>query len=176
MKQINSTIQSSINETHILAGGLNSLDETVYSQERWTDIVRYHEEIGKPTPKVEVMRFLKSKQYADAKDFAGECESVVMIAKVQNLSLIIFWPEGVHGTCKYGTRVDYVLASPNSPYKFVPGSYSVVSSKGTSDHHIVKVDLVKGISSSAEENVRRKQPQPKRKVVKITESSPSRGL
>ncbi|KAB1203025.1 hypothetical protein CJ030_MR8G017919 [Morella rubra] len=81
MKQINSTIQSSINETHILAGGLNSLDETVYSQERWTDIVRYHEEIGKPTPKVEVMRFLKSKQYADAKDFAGECESVVMIAK-----------------------------------------------------------------------------------------------
>jgi len=47
----------------------------------------------------------------------------------------------VQGTCKYGTRVDYILASPNSPYKFVPGSYAVVSSKGTSDHHIVKADL-----------------------------------
>lgn len=47
----------------------------------------------------------------------------------------------VQGTCKYGTRVDYILASPNSPYKFVPGSYTVVSSKGTSDHHIVRVDV-----------------------------------
>ena len=50
----------------------------------------------------------------------------------------------VQGTCKYGTRVDYILASSNSPYNFVPGSYSVISSKGTSDHHIVKVDIVKG--------------------------------
>ena len=47
----------------------------------------------------------------------------------------------MQGTCKYGTRVDYILASPNSPYKFVPGSYTVVSSKGTSDHHIVRVDV-----------------------------------
>ncbi|KAJ0053145.1 hypothetical protein Pint_01111 [Pistacia integerrima] len=132
MKQINAIIQS--NEApHILAGGLNSLDETDYSPERWTDIVKYYEEMGKPTPKVEVMKFLKSKQYTDAKDFAGECESVVMIAKGQS----------VQGTCKYGTRVDYILGSPNSPYKFVPGSYSVFSSKGTSDHHIVKVDIVK---------------------------------
>jgi hypothetical protein len=38
MKQINAMIQSS-DEPHILAGGLNSLDETDYSQERWTDIV-----------------------------------------------------------------------------------------------------------------------------------------
>ena len=39
MKQITSIIQS--NEgPHILAGGLNSLDETDYSSERWTDIVK----------------------------------------------------------------------------------------------------------------------------------------
>lgn len=39
MKQINSIIQS--NEgPHILSGGLNSLDETDYSSERWTDIVK----------------------------------------------------------------------------------------------------------------------------------------
>ena len=56
----------------------------------------------------------------------------------------------MQGTCKYGTRVDYILASPNSPYKFVPGSYTVASSKGTSDHHIVRVDfaIVPGEGSS----------------------------
>lgn len=164
MKQIDAIIQSS-DAPHILAGGLNSLDETDYSEERWTDIVKYYEEMGKPTPKVEVMSFLKSKHYTDAKDFAGECESVVILAKGQN----------VQGTCKYGTRVDYVLASPNSPYNFVPGSYSVFSSKGTSDHHIVKVDIVKARCSS-QEQVARKKRQPKQKVVKITNSSPTKGL
>jgi hypothetical protein len=54
----------------------------------------------------------------------------------------------VQGTCKYGTRVDYILASPNSPYKFVPGSYAVVSSKGTSDHHIVKADITIGTAAA----------------------------
>ncbi|TXG63566.1 hypothetical protein EZV62_010560 [Acer yangbiense] len=166
MKQINSIIQSN-DSPHILVGGVNSLDETDYSSERWTDIVKYYEEMGKPTPKVEVMKFLKNKQYTDAKDFAGEYEPVVMIAKGQS----------VQGTCKYGTRVDYILASPNSPYKFVPGSYSVFSSKGTSDHHIVKVDITKVHSSSVEEKtITRKRRQHKQKVVKITGSSPSKGI
>ncbi|XP_047326075.1 uncharacterized protein LOC124929725 [Impatiens glandulifera] len=130
MKQINAIIQSN-DGPHILAGGLNSLNETDYSLERWSDISKFYEEIGKPTPKTDVMRLMRGKQYSDAKDFSGECESVVMIAKGQS----------VQGTCKYGTRVDYILASPDLPYKFVPGSYSVFSSKGTSDHHIVKVDI-----------------------------------
>lgn len=39
MKQINAIIQSD-DDPHILAGGLNSLDETDYSAERWTDIVK----------------------------------------------------------------------------------------------------------------------------------------
>lgn len=66
---------------------------------------------------------------------------------------------GVQGTCKYGTRVDYILASSDSPYRFVPGSYSVLSSKGTSDHHIVKVDVVKARSINVDEQlpVRQKQ-------------------
>ncbi|KAF8668938.1 hypothetical protein HU200_052148 [Digitaria exilis] len=130
MKQVDAIIRSG-DGPHILAGGLNALDGTDYSAERWADIVKYYEEIGKPTPKVEVMKYLKGKQYVDAKDFAGECEAVVVVAKGQD----------VQGTCKYGTRVDYILASPNSPYKFVPGSYTVISSKGTSDHHIVRVDV-----------------------------------
>ncbi|KAK1398906.1 Endonuclease/exonuclease/phosphatase family protein [Heracleum sosnowskyi] len=65
-------------------------------------------------------------------DFAGDCEPVVMIANGQN----------VQGTCKYGTRVDYIMASQDLYYKFVPETYSVISSKGTSDHHLVKVDIV----------------------------------
>ncbi|XLR21950.1 hypothetical protein S83_014679 [Arachis hypogaea] len=79
------------------------------------------------------MKYLKSKQYTDAKDYSRECESFVMIATGQS----------VQGTCKYGTRVDYILSSSDSTYKFVAGSYLVLSSKGTSDHHIVKVDVVK---------------------------------
>lgn len=46
-------------------------------------LLQYYEEIGKPTPKVEVMQYLKAKQYVDAKDFAGECEAVVVVAKGQ---------------------------------------------------------------------------------------------
>lgn len=41
MKQINAIIQSN-DEPYILAGGLNTLDESDYSQERWTDIVKVY--------------------------------------------------------------------------------------------------------------------------------------
>ncbi|CAK9180888.1 unnamed protein product [Ilex paraguariensis] len=158
MKQINAIIQST-DHPHILAGGLNSLDGSDYSSERWTEIVRYFEEIGKPTPKVELMNFLKGKEYTDAKNFAGEFEPVVIIAKGQN----------VQGTCKYGTRVDYILASSDSPYKFIPGSYSVISSKGTSDHHIVKADIVK-IPASRRRNVsRQKKLKQKASIFMITD-------
>ncbi|XP_020576488.1 uncharacterized protein LOC110022051 [Phalaenopsis equestris] len=148
MKQINSILDHN-DGPHILVGGLNALDETDYSEDRWADILKYHKEIGKPEPKVEVMKFLKSKHYVDAKNFAGECEAVVVLAKGQD----------VQGTCKYGTRVDYILASPTSMYKFVSGSYEVLSSKGTSDHHIVKVDVVidKNVSVKEEKSRQRKQ-------------------
>ncbi|KAK1426682.1 hypothetical protein QVD17_15360 [Tagetes erecta] len=165
MKQIKAIIESN-DRPHILAGGINSLDETDYSPERWTDIVKYYEEMGKPTPKVEVMKYLKDKQYTDAKECAGECESVVIIAKGQS----------VQGTCKYGTRVDYILTSPDSPYKFVPGSYMVLSSKGTSDHHIVKVEVTKVDESGEQTYVRRSHRHPKQKVVKIMSSNSSKGV
>lgn len=45
--------------------------------------------MGKPVPKVEVMKFLKNEQYTDAKDFAGECEPVVVIAKGQSIKSIL---------------------------------------------------------------------------------------
>ncbi|KAI4329743.1 hypothetical protein MLD38_028091 [Melastoma candidum] len=173
MKQVDSIIRFTDEVPHLLAGCLNSLDESDYSNQRWTDIVKYYEELGKPTPKAEVMRFLKSSRYTDAKEFAGECEPVVVIAKGQS----------VQGTCKYGTRVDYILASPDSPYKFVPGSYSVLSSKGTSDHHIVKVDVVKSTATSAVQeddtgrNNRRQQHRIRpQKVVKINGTSTPNGV
>ncbi|XP_078170745.1 uncharacterized protein LOC144565006 [Carex rostrata] len=163
MKQINSILKSS-DGPHILAGGLNSLDETDYSAERWADIVKYYEEIGKPTPKVEVMKYLKQQKYVDAKNFSGECEAVVVVAKGQD----------VQGTCKYGTRVDYILASPNSNYKFVPGSYGVVSSKGTSDHHIVKVDLT--VSKTDDNEAALGQSQGTPRVVKIDHQACTKGI
>lgn len=164
MKQLNTILKYSDGH-HILAGGLNALDETDYSAERWSDIVKYHEEIGKPTPKVEVMRFLKGKHYMDAKSFAGECEAVVVLAKGQD----------VQGTCKYGTRVDYILSSAKSPYKFVPGSYEVLSSKGTSDHHIVKVDIVVIDNIIDDKNKKHKQKKKKKQRSVAIETS-SKGL
>ncbi|KAL6838250.1 hypothetical protein ACP4OV_031922 [Aristida adscensionis] len=146
MKQVNSILRSADGH-HILAGGLNALDSTDYSADRWSDIVQYYAEISKPTPKTDVMRYLKSKGYIDAKDFAGECEAVVVVAKGQ----------GVQGTCRYGTRVDYILASPSSPYKFVPGSYAVVSSKGTSDHHVVKADITVAYGTGGAQRRRRQR-------------------
>jgi hypothetical protein len=48
-------------------------------------IFQYSEDIGKPTPKIEVTKFLKGKGCVDAKDYAeGECEPVVIIAKGQS--------------------------------------------------------------------------------------------
>lgn len=165
MKQIGAMIKSNDMTPHILAGGINSLDGSDYSSERWMDIVKYYEDIGKPTPRIEVTNFLKGKGYVDAKDYAGECEPVVIVAKGQN----------VQGTCKYGTRVDYMLASPYSPYKFVPGSYSVISSKGTSDHHIVKADIIKAREGYQGTAIGEPQ-QAKQKVVRITNPWCSRGL
>ncbi|CDY48894.1 BnaA03g36330D [Brassica napus] len=155
MKQIDAITRGD-ESPHILLGGLNSLDGSDYSTERWNHIVKYYEDTGKPTPRVDVIRYLKGKGYSDSKESAGECEPVVIIAKGQN----------VQGTCKYGTRVDYILASPESPYEFVPGSYSVVSSKGTSDHHIVKVDLVitKDRSSGSFKHSRKKA---KQKIIRM---------
>ena len=50
------------------------------------------------------------------------------------------------------------------------------SSKGTSDHHRVKVDLVKVTSIAAEENFNKKRRQPEQKIIKVTQSSPSKGI
>lgn len=79
----------------------------------------------------------------------------------------------MQGTCKYGTRVDYILASPNSPYKFVPGSYTVLSSKGTSDHHIVKVDVKIADDSKLTGKSKSKS---RSNVVRINKAMASKGI
>ncbi|XP_048441856.1 uncharacterized protein LOC125478111 [Pyrus x bretschneideri] len=188
MRPINAIMQSS-NEPHILAGGLNSLDESDYSQERWTDIVKYYEDMGKPRPKVEVMRYLKSKQYTDAKDFEGEYESVVMIAKGQNLGFgllkegqVLAWdlhlsPTYYEDMGKPRPKVEvmrYLKSKQYTDAKDFEGEYESVvmiakgqskptrislckltlqiSSNGTSDHHIVRVDVVKVGNCGEERN------------------------
>jgi len=51
----------------------------------------------------------------------------------------------------------------------------VLSSKGTSDHHIVKVDVVRA-NDNPEEKVTKNTQQPRQRVVKITQSTPSKGI
>ncbi|GFP84272.1 expansin-a13 [Phtheirospermum japonicum] len=150
IKQINVMIQSN-DQPHILARGLNSLDASDYSSERWNNIVKSYEELGKPSPKVEVTNFLKGRECTDAKSFPGEC---------------------VQGICKYGTRVDYIMGSPGLSYKFVPGSYSVFSSKGTSDHHIVKVDIVK-VANDAQIKSAKRRKRIRQRFVRLTYSCSS---
>ncbi|KAI3756105.1 hypothetical protein L1987_55918 [Smallanthus sonchifolius] len=156
MKQVHSIIKSS-DQPHVLAGGINSLCGSDYSFDRWTTIVKYYEELGKPTPRTHVTRFLHENKYIDAKQFAGDCEPAVIISKGQS----------VQGTCKYGTRVDYIMSSKGLSYQFVPGSYSVVSSKGTSDHHIVKADLVKIKEDGPRDQVTRTK-KIKRNIIRLT--------
>lgn len=81
----------------------------------------------------------------------------------------------VQGTCKYGTRVDYIMASPNCPYKFVPGSYTVVSSKGTSDHHVVRVDVAVPHAREPDDAEATANGQRSR-VVKMTKKSSRKGI
>ena len=71
--------------------------------------------------------------------------------------------------------MDYILASQDSPYKFVPSSYSVISSKGTSDHHIVKVDIVK-VHENAQENFIRRDRKARQKIMKMKSPCSSRGI
>ncbi|XP_006650104.3 uncharacterized protein LOC102718065 [Oryza brachyantha] len=168
MRQVNSILRFAGGRHHILAGGLNALDATDYSADRWAAIAKYHEEIGKPAPKAEVMRHLKAKRYVDAKDFAG--------GGARETLEVAPGGQDVQGTCKYGTRVDYILASPSSPYRFVPGSYAVVPSRGTSDHHIVMVDVA--VAASADDGAaaaaaRRRR---RRRVVKMTSKGSTSGL
>ena len=83
----------------------------------------------------------------------------------------MFCNTDVQGTCKYGTRVDYILASQDSTFKFVPGSYSVVSSKGTSDQHIVKAEFV-GIGQKAS----RGHKDLKKRISRLTQTCSSIGM
>jgi hypothetical protein len=69
--------------------------------------------------------------------------------------------------------VDYILASPNSPYKFVPGSYTVVSSKGTSDHHIVRVDVAVSDTREADEQAAGGR---KQRVVKMSKKGSRKAI
>lgn len=94
--------------------------------------------------------------------------------KISSNNFVFPFEADVQGTCKYGTRVDYILGSKCLPYMFVPGSYSVISSKGTSDHHIVKVDIMKVEDSATK--LKTSQKKLKQGVVRINNSCYSRGI
>lgn len=71
--------------------------------------------------------------------------------------------------------MDYILNSPDLRCKFVPGSYSVVSSKGTSDHHIVKVEIAREVERDRE-RIKRRKHKVEEKVARVANSCSSRGI
>ncbi|KAG6552429.1 hypothetical protein Mapa_005990 [Marchantia paleacea] len=132
MKQIDSlTSMVPPNQPHILTGNLNALSQADYSKDRWEEIAEFRKKNNKVLPRGDVMkRLFHEKRYSDAKDFAiGPSRT----KSHQN--------EEVQGTCQHGTRVDYILGSQKLPFDFIPGSYLVVPSRGTSNHDLVMVDL-----------------------------------
>ncbi|CAM6096750.1 unnamed protein product [Calypogeia fissa] len=134
MKQVDSFLQTlPASQPHILTGNLNSLDMSDYSKDRWEEIAQARKQDRKLSPRGDVLRKLvQEKSYNDAKLAMGEG---LMEAGLQLKG------QGVDGTCQHGTRVDYILGSSKLPFDFVPGSYSVVSSRGTSNHDLALVDL-----------------------------------
>ncbi|BBN13105.1 hypothetical protein MPTK1_6g00840 [Marchantia polymorpha subsp. ruderalis] len=133
MKQIDSlTSMVPPNQPHILTGNLNALNQSDYSKERWEEIAEFRKKNNKVLPRGDVMkRLFQEKRYSDAKDFAlGSSPTKSHQIK-----------EEVQGTCQNGTRVDYILGSQKLPFDFIPGSYLVVPSRGTSNHDLVMVDL-----------------------------------
>ena len=49
----------------------------------------------------------------------------------------------VEGTCRFGTRVDYLLAAPDFRGRFLPGTYAQLPARreGASDHDLVCADV-----------------------------------
>ena len=107
----------------IVAGDLNALRRADYSLEQWASI-QQSRIAGNWEPPVSLLTsHLADVGYRDAWVQAGEGP--------------------LEETCRYGTRIDYLLLSPDFPGDFVPGSYRQFStiSDGLSDHALVTVDL-----------------------------------
>ncbi|KAL2622555.1 hypothetical protein R1flu_002760 [Riccia fluitans] len=135
MKQVDSLISMvPPNQPHILTGNLNALNQADYSKARWVEIAESRKKNNKVPPRGDVMkRLLQEKRYTDAKKFSRSSNSAGNAPQESN--------QDTQGTCYHGTRVDYILGSHKLPFDFIPGSYSVVPSRGTSNHDLVIVDL-----------------------------------
>ncbi|KAL3691509.1 hypothetical protein R1sor_005160 [Riccia sorocarpa] len=134
MKQIDSlTSMVPPNQPHVIAGNLNALNQADYSKVRWEEIAESRKKNNKVPPRGDVMkRLLQEKRYTDAKKFSAPSTSAVKVPQET---------QETEATCYHGTRVDYILGSHKLPFDFISGSYSVVPSRGTSNHDLVMVDL-----------------------------------
>jgi endonuclease/exonuclease/phosphatase family metal-dependent hydrolase len=99
---------------HIILADLNSLTLSDYSKQQWDTIVQTRKANNWEAPQTEVTSTLAKWGYVD----------VLSVCK------------GVTGTCRFDTRVDYVLT------RGLMHKHSfVVDSLGSSDHKVVVVDL-----------------------------------
>lgn len=118
---------------HLLCGDFNALHKPDYSEAQWSRIAAVREKNNWEAPRSALMEGIISRDgYLDA---AG-CRPGAPSAPVPP-------------TCRFDTRIDYLLASPalqdasevGGGWRFVEGSYRTVD-MGASDHVLAFVDLV----------------------------------
>ena len=109
----------------VLMGDLNALTRADYDGARWDELAAERQRAGVSRPSAELTDWLREElELEDA--HAGRPAGAPLAP-----------------TCRYGTRVDYVLVGPRCPVAPVPGSYRVLDAmaRGLTDHDAVTVDL-----------------------------------
>lgn len=107
----------------IVCGDLNALRRADYGDAAWNEIARVRATNQWEAPASELLARIADAGLRDAFVEAGE--------------------DPVEGTCRYGTRIDYILHGPRFPGRFVPGSYRrwpAIENK-LSDHDLITVDV-----------------------------------
>lgn len=107
----------------IVCGDLNALRRADYSIEAWQAITLVRASNSWEPPASELTGRLDAQGFRDAWGEVGR--------------------GAVEGTCRFGTRVDYILLSRGFPAAFAPGSYRRIPAigPGLSDHDLIVVDL-----------------------------------
>jgi len=123
----------------LLIGDFNSLFRRDYSQLQWDEIARVRERGRWEAPFSHVMDalLLPPPPPHDA------ARSEPLLVDSRTASTIDVPAANVDdiATCRFNTRIDYILMRRVPSVRFVPGSYRVIDCSALTDHHMVVVDL-----------------------------------
>mmetsp|Transcript_6335 Transcript_6335/g.8807 ORF Transcript_6335/g.8807 Transcript_6335/m.8807 type:complete len:548 (+) Transcript_6335:83-1726(+) len=109
-EQIRSLVDCSV--PHVILGDFNALKRTDYSEEKWNEIAQTRSKFRIEPPKGDLLQLLETKYHYSV------CS-------------------GNEITCAYGTRIDYVLASPD----FFHPMNSFVKNTEATDHALVLTEF-----------------------------------